>query len=74
VLQTETVVKIKTHILFSITFFENLAVYEILWKNFTEPDKPQTTTWRMHDACWRPNATKQNRQYLLLFHSKNVKE
>jgi len=32
VFQTKAVEKIKTHILFSITFFENLAVYKIMWK------------------------------------------
>jgi len=29
--------KIKTHILYSITFFENRAVYEIRWENTAEP-------------------------------------
>jgi hypothetical protein len=33
--------KIKTQILRSITFSENRAVYEILWKNMVEPDRPQ---------------------------------
>jgi len=31
--QTKVVEKIKTHILCSVTFFENHAVCEILWKN-----------------------------------------
>jgi hypothetical protein len=31
--QTKVVEKIKTHILCSITFFENHAFYEIMWKN-----------------------------------------
>jgi len=35
--------KIKTHILCSVTFYENLAVYEITWKNVVEPDRPQMT-------------------------------
>ena len=30
--QTKGVEKIKTHILCSVTFFENRAVYEIMWK------------------------------------------
>jgi len=34
--QTETVEKIKTHILYSVTFFfENSTVYEITWKKYS---------------------------------------
>jgi hypothetical protein len=32
--------KIEVHILCSI-FFENFAVYEIMWKNIVKPDKPE---------------------------------
>jgi len=40
----KVVQKIKTHILCSITFFaENLAVYEVMWKNVVEPGGPQMT-------------------------------
>jgi hypothetical protein len=38
--QTKVVEKIKTHILCLVTFFENRAVYEIMWKNTVEPDRP----------------------------------
>jgi len=31
--------KIKTHILHSITFPENRAIYEIMWKNVAGPDR-----------------------------------
>jgi len=32
--------KIKTHFMFSnFFFFENLAVYEIMWKNIVEADR-----------------------------------
>jgi hypothetical protein len=41
--QTKVVEKIKTHILSSITFSENRAVYEIMWENVAEPDRPQMT-------------------------------
>jgi hypothetical protein len=41
--QTNVVEKIKTHILYSITFSENHAVYEIMWKNMVQPDRPQMT-------------------------------
>jgi hypothetical protein len=34
--------KIKTHILFSIkSFFENGAVYGIMWKNMVQPGRSQ---------------------------------
>ena len=34
-----------THFMFNNTFFflENRAVYEIMWKNAVEPDRPQIT-------------------------------
>jgi hypothetical protein len=41
--QANVVEKIKTHILFSITFSENRDVYEVMWKNMVEPDSPQMT-------------------------------
>ena len=28
-------------------FFENRTVYEIMWKNIVQPDRPQMTIWRM---------------------------
>jgi hypothetical protein len=41
----KVVEKIKTHVLCSINFFfsENRAVYDIMWKNMIEPDRPQMT-------------------------------
>jgi len=38
--QTKVVEKIKTHILYTIAFSESLAVYEKMWKNMVEPDRP----------------------------------
>jgi len=32
---------IKTHILCSTTFFENRAVYDMMWNNMVEPGRPQ---------------------------------
>jgi len=32
-----------THFTFSNFFFENLTVYEMMWKNIVEPDRPQVT-------------------------------
>jgi hypothetical protein len=41
--QTKVIEKIKMHILFSITFSENRAVYGVMWKISVEPDKPLMT-------------------------------
>jgi hypothetical protein len=56
--------KIKTHILCSVTFFffENHAVYEIMWKNTVERDRSQMTIWRMRIAWWISKATKTHTQ------------
>jgi hypothetical protein len=56
-LQTKVVEKSETHILFSITFIFNHAVFEIMWENVVERGRPQTTKWRMRIACWIPKAT-----------------
>jgi len=48
----DTVVKkIKTHILCSITIFENRVVYELMWKDIVQPDRLQMKMWRMRIAC-----------------------
>jgi hypothetical protein len=41
--QTKFVDKMQKHDPYSVTFFENRAVYEIMWKNIVEPGRPQTT-------------------------------
>jgi hypothetical protein len=43
--------KIKTDILCSIIFSENCAVYEIMWKNVVERDRPQMTIYTSHAHC-----------------------
>ena len=44
IFQSRAVNKMKTHVLCRLTFiFENRAVYEIMWKNMVQPDKPQMT-------------------------------
>jgi hypothetical protein len=49
-LQTQVVEKIKTHILCLIKFFpENRAVYEIMWNNIVQLDRPQLAI--QYDAC-----------------------
>jgi aminopeptidase C len=64
--QTSVVVEIKTHVVCSITFFlENHVVYEIMWKNIVERDRPQMTIWRMHIACWMFKATNAHSKYVI---------
>ena len=41
-------------------FSQNFAIYEIMWENLVEGDRPQMTIWRMRIAFWIPKAT--NRQ------------
>jgi len=38
-------------------FFENRAVYEIMWRNIVEADRPQMKIWRMRIESWVPRAT-----------------
>jgi len=64
--QTKVVEKIKTQILCSVTFFENRTVYEILWKNTVERDRPQMTIWRVRIACWIPKTTDTHSEYAIL--------
>jgi hypothetical protein len=47
-------------------FFENRAVYEKMWKDIVEPDRPQTTIWRMHRAYWIPKGTNTKSEYVVL--------
>jgi len=35
-------------------FFENRAVYEIMWKNIVEAIRPHTTIWHTRITCWIP--------------------
>jgi len=46
-----------THFVFNYVFFLNRVVYEIMWKNIAEPDRPQMTIWRMRISCCVANAT-----------------
>ena len=56
--QIKVVEEIEAHILCSITyvFFENRAVYEIMWKNIIERCWPQMIIGRLRIACWTPRA------------------
>ena len=55
--------KINTQILCSVTFFfQNRAVYEIMWKNIAERDRPQMTLWHMRITRWIGKATNKHTQ------------
>jgi hypothetical protein len=55
--QTTDVEVIKTFFC-SITFFsENSAIYETMWENIVEPDRPKMTIWRTRIACRGTKAT-----------------
>ena len=45
---------------------ENLAVYEIGWKNFVEPGKPQMAIWRTRSACCIPKAATTHPECVIL--------
>ena len=47
-----------THLMFNnVFFFKNRAVYEIMWKNIVQPERPQMKIWRMRVTSWTPGAT-----------------
>ena len=54
----------KIQIRYSVTFFENRAVYEIMWRYMVEPQ--QMTVWHMPIPCWTPNATNTHSEYVIL--------
>jgi hypothetical protein len=69
--QIKFIEKIKTHFVFSdfylfIFFFENRALYEIMWKNIVETDRSQMTICRMRIACWITKATDTLSEYVIL--------
>jgi len=45
--ETKVVQKIKTQIMFNNVFPENYAIYEIMWENTVQPDRPQMEIRRM---------------------------
>jgi len=65
----KVVEKIKRHILCPVIyyyFFENPALYEIMWKNMIERGGPQMTIWHMRIACWIPKTTNTHTDYVIL--------
>ena len=64
--QTKVVEKIKTGILCLVTFLENRAVYEIVWKNIVERGRPQMTIRHVHLVCWINKAKDAHSEYAIL--------
>ena len=56
--------KSKTQILYTVMFFQYHVVYEVIWKNFGELDRPQM----MHTsiACCITKATDTHLEYVIL--------
>ena len=55
-----------THFMFNNFFFEIHAVYEIMWKNIVQPDRPQMTLWCMHTVYRIPKATNTDSECIIL--------
>ena len=43
---------------------KNCAVYERVWKNIVEPDRPQAKIWHIHIARWITEATDTHPKYV----------
>jgi hypothetical protein len=56
-----------TYFVFNNIFFpENYAVYEVMWKNIVEPDRPQMTIWSMRNKCQIVKAIDIHSKYVVL--------
>jgi hypothetical protein len=55
--------------MFNNICFETRAVYEIMWKNTVDSDKPQMTIWFMHAACWIHKATDTQLEHVTYYFS-----
>jgi len=64
--QIRAVEKIKTHILRSVTFYQNSCLLKNNVENTVERGTPQMTVWRMRISCWIPYATNTYSQYVIL--------
>jgi len=52
----------------SINFFspENVAFFEIKWKNVVDPDRLQMAVRRIRFACWITKGTNTHSEYVIL--------
>ena len=46
-------------------FSEKRVVYETMWKNILQPDRPHMTIQCMLNACWIPKATNTHSEYVI---------
>jgi len=63
--QTKVVQKMKTQFYVQL-FFENVAVFETMWKNTEKPGRSQMTKRRMRIECWITKATYTHSEYVIL--------
>jgi hypothetical protein len=59
--------KNNTHFVFNNLIFEYYIVYETIWKNTVEPDRPRMINRLMRFACWSPKATDKHSKYVIFF-------
>jgi len=45
---------------------KNRVVYEIMWKNMLETDRPQMTIWRMRTVCWISKSIHTHTEYVII--------
>ena len=64
----KVVEKMKIHILRSILFFfkEHQGVYEMMWKNAVQPDRPQMAIRRKRAACRLPKTRNTHSEYVII--------
>jgi hypothetical protein len=56
-----------THFVLDDIFPENHVFYEIIWRNAVQLDITyDNIIWRMHIACWMPEATDTHWEYVIL--------
>jgi len=53
--------------MFSKLFFENCVLYEIMWKNIVQLERPQMTIWCMHISRWVPKATNTHSEHVISY-------
>jgi hypothetical protein len=52
--------------MFNNFFFENGAVYEIVWGNIVQPNRPLMTVWCMRTVWWITKATNSHSEYVII--------
>jgi len=54
-----------THFMYNTFFFQIRVIYEIIWENSVQPNRPQITAWRMRIVCWIPKATNTHSEFVI---------